>query len=357
MKSSLSTLNAPGTLNTPGTLNSLSNRHQSGSISAVVVFVLIVVISAMLVASLNMSSSSLSDQNQNRDAIQALFAAESAIERAKFILKNDSGVCVPANLIDGVHSYTNTNLSISFEIAQALADSPAAGDCTIKVTGTSNNITRYIDITMVNAGGTGGPGIADYQFTEPFTTLTWLNNTTASNGTTSVGIDPAENCPSATCANSNDLISGAFDIHTGSSNASITGYIETPVSISIGATAQTGYFDIAMRYFRSYTGPPPSHTTSLWLINTTAPANDVELVTESRRNQINTWTTHLTNPHTFPANATYDRIRIYYNLNQSNRTGSVDVWVDEVDIFIQGIAGGVAPDWQVTTWQEIDALP
>ncbi|MDH3326509.1 MAG: hypothetical protein OEM38_07320 [Gammaproteobacteria bacterium] len=324
---------------------------QKGAISVVIVFILVVVVSSMLVAALNIASSSLSDQNQNRDAIQALFAAESAIDRAIYILKNDTGSCTPVQLIDlAAHTYSNANLKVSFQIVAA--SNPSAGNCTIKVMGKSNNITRYIDVTLVNSnGGTGAVGGSAFVFNEYFTDInTWVDYPsvliTGTNST--IAIDPANNCMNPPCIDLANAGTGSFNIHTGDISGHIIGYIEKTIAVTIGTPAPiTATAQMATAYTKTTLGNNPQ-ITSLDLVDSTGVYATVNLASDNTKRNI-PWTISPSPTLSFTAGARYDRVRINYDLKQANKIGSVDVWVDEVSIFIPDIA---VPDWNVATWIE-----
>jgi len=118
-------------------------RHQGGAAAMITVLFLLIVVGFSVLVSLNMSGSDVSDSTSQHNSVQALFLAESAIERAT--RRYASIPC--ASLAPDSASLT----SGTFTVTSATV---VGANCQIRVTGTAAGNTRTVDAQLTNAGGT-----------------------------------------------------------------------------------------------------------------------------------------------------------------------------------------------------------
>lgn len=329
-------------------------NSQKGAVSAIIVFVLIVVISSMVGISLTMSRSSLSDANMRNSAIQASYLAESALERVVYNL-NTTPACTSLVTPDQQTLNNGTFETVSASISPTETDDT---ECDIKVKGSMNGIVKFIDTKVFNFGGTGGGG-AGANYTETFPSNVSFNaNWAIEVNTATQGLSQwvSANC-NATCLGTAGTGSFYAEANGSGNNRTFTGYRETTITtINSGAAGLT--LDLTGGFKKDSSGGNPNRQTiSIELIETTG-ATTV-LWSDATRSSANVWIAIATST-ALPANRSYDRLRIRYNLRGASYLfwGAFPVetlpyvWVDEINIS-GGAAGGPAPDWQVVEWQEV----
>jgi hypothetical protein len=118
-------------------------RKQGGAAALITVLFLLIVVAFSVLVSLNMSGSDVSDSTAQHNSVQALFLAESAIERA-------SGRYAAATPCASLAPDSATLASGSFTVATATL---VGANCQIRVIGTAAGTTRTVDAVLKSGGG------------------------------------------------------------------------------------------------------------------------------------------------------------------------------------------------------------
>lgn len=326
-----------------------TNKKQTGTISAIAVFFLVVVIGGMATIAIMMSNSSLSDINQQNNKSQAMYLAESALERVVFSLNDDpdcNNLTSPDQQSAGNGTFEITSISIIDPIVE----------CDIKVKATVGSIVYYINAKLINKGGTGGGAGTNFQ--EQFLsnadfTSNWLETIINGRNKGTSRWDAA-NCPSATCPGS---AGGSFYVETNGSGGSrrMHGYRERTIAnpVNTGPSGMTVTLTGAWLKQSSTGGTPRRQvlkirlydsvnavTKTLWSNSTKSGNSGIQLINKN----IN-----------LAANRIFDKVQIFFNFT-GRKSGGVYVhpqaYVDEISITGIG-SGGAAPDWQIVEWQEV----
>lgn len=125
----------------------IQRRHQGGAVAMITVLFLLIVVGFTVLVSLNMSGSDVSDSTSQHNSVQALFLAESGVERAS--QRYGSGTPCNNSLQD--------SLAISFAggSLQVITPIPAvvSGLCQIRVRGVYAGTTRTVDAGLSGGGG------------------------------------------------------------------------------------------------------------------------------------------------------------------------------------------------------------
>jgi len=125
-------------------------RYQRGAAAMITVLFLLVVVGFAVLVSLDMSGSDVSDSTSQHNSIQALFLAESGIERAGYNYGN-SATCTNAGIGAGVTVYSLGNGGFTLDSAAPDAVNPAL--CRVRVTGRVGQVARTVD-GWFSGGGT-----------------------------------------------------------------------------------------------------------------------------------------------------------------------------------------------------------
>lgn len=120
-------------------------RRQRGFATLMSVLVLLVVVGLSLTVALQMGASSVADSAAQSDHIEALFLAESGLERA--VRRLSAGACDGATLVEA------TPTAFGRGDFQVLAAAINAGLCTVQVAGRVNGAVRTIEADIVGGGG------------------------------------------------------------------------------------------------------------------------------------------------------------------------------------------------------------
>ena len=126
----------------------LTGKTQRGAAALMIVLFLIVVLALTALTVVTMSGSDVNDSTLQHNNVSALFLAESALERASYLLS--SGTTCDATLMEG----PQTLGAGTFEVAAPTPFSPSAGLCQVVVTGNIGSTTRKIQ-AQLNIGGSG----------------------------------------------------------------------------------------------------------------------------------------------------------------------------------------------------------
>ncbi len=137
--------------------------RQRGAVTAIMTLILLAVIGYILVIALNMAGSDVYDTAAQNSSTEALFLAESGVERAGKRFAATPGQCnsdglqeAPIELVAGS--------SKTFEILTSTRTS--ATECTIRARGKVGAFQRTIEVLVLRAGGGGGV-VIDNTFDDP----------------------------------------------------------------------------------------------------------------------------------------------------------------------------------------------
>lgn len=310
---------------------------QRGAASVLIVFIIMVVVGGMLAATVLMSSSSITDTSQQSDQVEAVYMAESALDRAVFLLNKAPLSC--ATLPDGIHSFS---ASSSFEIVSGTGD---AVNCTVKVRGIKNEVVFLVSAIIHNNGGTGTGTPA--AFSEHFPNLAgWSWNPISTQGT--VGLDTGNNC--GVCPGSSDF-SVTATIDGGGGNRTLDGYGEKILPATIDTTGGGITVDWSIGFQKDIIGLGVGVQQRLNLeLFATGTGNTIELWRDWATIQGGAWTVASGTGFALPTGHVYDRVRV--GIHVRGRPGRVPfIWLDEVQFSSGGI--GSAANWSIATWQEL----
>lgn len=120
-------------------------RVQRGVAAVMTAFVLMLLVLVGLAAALNMSGSDIHDSSTQGTSVQALFLAESGLER---VARRLVGTPCGAGLMEGAIAYGGGE----FEV---IAPPPAlvGGQCQVRVAGRVGQVTRTVDAWFAGSGG------------------------------------------------------------------------------------------------------------------------------------------------------------------------------------------------------------
>jgi len=118
-------------------------RNQRGAAAMITVLFLLIVVGFAVLVSLDMSGSDVSDSTSQHNSVQALFLAESAIERA-------AGRYAAATPCASLAPDSASLASGSFTVATATV---VGANCQIRATGTAAGNTRTVDAVLRPGGG------------------------------------------------------------------------------------------------------------------------------------------------------------------------------------------------------------
>ena len=319
-----------------------NKNRQRGAVSAIIVYVLLAIVGGMLISSQLMSGASLSGNNQKSDHLQALFLAESALDREINALNTDSAAC--GSLAVNQQSFAGgTFETVSSTVL--VADS----QCSVKVKGIKNSVVTNIEATLINQGGaSAGVGAAMHSEHFPISFLSdWPFTHSSSEGTS--GWDVL-NC--AGCVGS--PFGGSLKLTTTTAGGwnSLIGYREQLLPAAINTTGGGITVDFSIGYRKKVTGTGNTggvrQRIYLELYDSTNGVSE-ELWRDIAVSNADVWvsipmtTTGLTN------GRIYDYLRISYDMR--GRAGRVpEVWIDEINI----TPGGAEPNWYTQIWDEVN---
>lgn len=128
------------------------NRHafpprQRGAASMAIAFLILLIIGAALATALSMSGSAARDAAMSEEQVEALFLAESGIERA--LRRLASGTACASLVPDSPASQ-----SLGAGTLSLLTASGSSTNCQIRIRGTVRGTTRTVDAQITNAGAT-----------------------------------------------------------------------------------------------------------------------------------------------------------------------------------------------------------
>lgn len=152
----------------PFFLLTASARRQRGVASIAITMLMLFILTAAVVAVLNISGSSVVDAAKNEEQVAAFFLAESGLERAQGLLKaaTDPGAQVACvTNIPGTRSLGRGAFTLSAVSAGCDASNLNCTSCTVTSTGTvgaaSRKIQRKFSLTAGNGGVTCNSSTAD----------------------------------------------------------------------------------------------------------------------------------------------------------------------------------------------------
>jgi Tfp pilus assembly protein PilX len=131
-------------------------RHQRGAVTAIMVLVVILIVTTLVMILLDATTSESMDTAEQNDSVEALYLAESGLERASWRYIT-GGVACTSLAPDGPNNFGRGSFTVDsadqldFDGVTALA----AGRCRVRVTGTVGSIKRTVEaiIELPSAGG------------------------------------------------------------------------------------------------------------------------------------------------------------------------------------------------------------
>jgi hypothetical protein len=120
-------------------------RVQRGIATVMTAFVLMLLVLAGLAVALNMSASDIHDSSTQGTSAQALFLAESGLER---VARRLAGTACGAGLMEGAIAYGGGQF-------QVVAPTPSlvGGQCQVRIAGRVGPVTRTVDAWFAGTGG------------------------------------------------------------------------------------------------------------------------------------------------------------------------------------------------------------
>ncbi|HEX9628042.1 MAG TPA: hypothetical protein VGA00_13970 [Acidiferrobacterales bacterium] len=318
-------------------------RHQRGIATVLVAIVLLLLVSTGLLTALSLSGSSIVGAAVQNDAIEALFLAESAVERAARRYAN--GTACDASLAETVGNPFGGGATTSFAVLATPVPAVVFGDCRLRARGVLGNAVRTVEVDL----RPGGVPL----FSEHFNGIAgWTQVLSSAQGTSDY--HSAANCPIGVCSNTVSG-TGALRAQTtpAGNNQRLTGYrwftLPTPITTGSGLTVNTflGYVkhsangnprDAELRVLLEEAG---GATIAVW----SDPSPGVAPACGSTAPPLASCWQGGTQTVALPASRTYTRIRLYFDLNERG-ANQVMAWMDAVEI--SGAGGSVS----VVRWTE-----
>jgi hypothetical protein len=286
-------------------------------------FFLIVVISLFIVTAMKMTSRNNADTSAHADGIEALYLAESALERVRYRLVAGTSCISLGDTVDNVpYSFSRGN----FEILSATQ--PTATTCSASVAGTVTvgNFATQRRIT------------ADFETLTPFEEIFPDSASFTSNWTT-------------TFVQSQGTVtwfSGYYRARTnggGSSNSRLQGYSRRNIPvISTGATGLDTLLSFDYTKFASNGVTSDRFELGIALYDTTAGVTTTLWFDASRASMGTSLTSIVNLPVTLPANRNYNQLRITFFFDEFGRR-QMTAYVDNINIGYY---------WDLTSWKEVD---
>ena len=319
-------------------------KFEKGAVSAIVVYILLVIVGGLVSASVLMSNASLGGNTEKKDHLQALYLAESALEREIAALNAVVTSC--GTFATNQQSYAGG----TFETISSI-DVGVNPDCLVKVKGAKNSVVTYIEATLFNAGGTGASGgSSSYAEHFPAGSLATWPATEASSEGTSV-LDAANNC--TTCAGAPSGQSLHFSTTTGGGWNSLDGFRQELLSTVIDTTGGGVTIDFSFGYKKNVTGTTGGVRQRMYLeLYDSTNGVTQELWRDIGVSAANVWVPVSQVGVSLTGGRLYDYVRIVYDLR--GRAGrEPEVWMDEINLNASG-GGSPSPNWQTISWDEVD---
>jgi len=327
-------------------MTSQLKKHQRGAVSAIMVYVLLAIVGGMLIASQLMSGASLSGNNQKSDHLQALFLAESALEREIAALNADATICNASSLPVNLQNFAGgTFETISANIVTTNME------CIVKVKGIKNSVVTVIEATLENQGGIGGGGGGgSYEEHFPSGSLaTWPATETSSEGSSS--LDAGENC--TTCAGTPSGQALYFITATGGGWNNLIGYRQEQLMTAIDTTGGGVTVDFSLGYKKNVIGSTGGVKQRIYLELYDSTNGVSEVIWQNISTiDTNVWIPVSQTSVALNNGRIYDYVRISYNI-KGKAGREPEVWMDEINISSGG-GGGASPDWQTIKWDEVN---
>lgn len=296
-----------------------SRRAQCGAVSVIFVVLFLVIVGYAAITSSTLVSSGLNETAVGDDGVEAELLAQSGLERAFKLLK--TGTACSSVGADALQSYGSGTFDITGGV-------PGSDGCLVTVVARVGKIERTLSGTIKT------------DFIEPYnyastTELHSVWSTVALTQTRgSEGLDSNANCGSAVCSGSSGK---AFYIMSGTTGTSdsFAGYRQRSMpAVVTGAGGATVSWRLGWkkRYLNtgSNNGTVTNQVLSVSLVDS-AGGVVTQLWTNTTISNANAWTL-ASGTTALPANRTYDRLRVTFNLSATSRA-VVEGWVDE--IFVQ----------------------
>lgn len=310
-----------------------------GAATVIVAVLLLIVIGIALAVALQSASSNFSDVDSQSNTADALYLAESAIERALYRASTNI-ICTSLGPDPAVGDYALGRGTFAVTSATVVS----ASLCDVNVIGTVGLSQRKLHARIQYNPGMPidepFPNLADF-------TTHWPTEVLTQNKGLSRYV--AANCPAATCVNT-VAGSGSFYAETDVANpgGAFTGYRERLLAVPIS----TGATGLNINYYVGFmktkiSGNPLKNIAAIDLVDSTLGISDnvwQDATTSAGWQYINGL------PKAMPANRTYDRIHIRYDMQEAlNGSPGRQVTMNVDDIRITKVGANVA----LVTWTEL----
>jgi hypothetical protein len=326
-------------------MNSVARHRQRGAATILAVIFLVISVSLMVVAALNMAGSDITDSALQSDAIEALFIAESGIEHAAHAYANGSA-CLnlapvsPLPLGRGQFQVTNAS-DTDFDGATPLP----ANQCRITVLGQAGVRTAQRRVgAILQRGSTGFQ--EDFPSAADFTSDWTLSISTDHAGTAKGWSTLFGNAPGSPGGH----LIGRTD-YSGGTNQTLSFTATRDLASPFVATAGMN-LDLSL-YFQKPNendGGPSQHSLQLFAVD--SGGNQYLIWDRSGRENVTTWTAvslSLAVPGGM-VGQTIDRIRVAMVLEEQGNNGLAAA-VDAIEFGPSG--GGGGGGFSLAAWREV----
>lgn len=299
--------------------------EQRGAASAATLFFLIVVISLFLITAMKMTSRSNADTSAHAEGIEALYLAESALERVRYRLTAGTSCTALGNTVDNVN-YTFSRGT--FRIISGTLVS--ASKCSVVVAGTVTVGNIATQRRIAAEYETGAAFIEPFPSSASFTT----------NWATTFG---ANNQGTVTWNNG-----GWFHARTnggGTKNSRMDGYSQRTIpTLSTGPSPRDVYLSFDYTKFTQGSFASDRFDLGIDLYDSTQMIATNIWSHTSVASMTTSFTSVVNRLVTLPANRNYDKVRITFNFDE-NAKRQMNAYVDNLSISFY---------WDLTSWKEVD---
>ena len=325
-----------------------------GAVSVIVAVLFLVVIGIALAVALQSASSNFSDVSAQSDSADALYLAESGVERALYILGNlETCAALAPDPVTGTYSLGRGTFATTASSAVPIAPGQPLYGCDFSVIGKVGLSQRQINLRATYHPWEHFPSLTRYVGDWTYSNFTNLQGTMGfDNAATGCPVQTggACNCPAATCPNTltnSGVYFAMTDINV--SNAILRGTVGRKLwsPIATGATGTSVNFWIAYSKY-SLRGSADFHELRVRLYDSSRGITD-EIWSDVVKGNI-PWTYVNANVTNLIANRTYDWIYVYVYLNERN-TGKRELAVYVDELRIDSVTTIASPTIQ--TWTEV----
>lgn len=310
-------------MTTPSRSASSASRERGAATVILALFLLVMVAFALLVT-LNMGTSDITDSAAHDDAVEALFLAESGIERAAKRFA-DGTPCTTAALAESVAFGRGT-----FTLLEAVF---TANICRVRVQG---EVLAAKRVVLGDASTLLYEPFPDKYSVPAVLDAAWPETIIKKDGKSDYDTDSAK-----------DDASGSLIMQTKRGrNDKFEAYRRRTLSAAI---AGPQVITLNLAYKMNYTGAPPSNQQlQVRLVDSAGVARLVPGADFNGPSNANVWIVSPTLTDTVPAGVTITRIELYYKLTNGNsKDAQTLIWADNVRLTTSAAA------FPLKAWTEI----